>query len=775
MPGLPLPRVLVIPFVVLVLALVLLPAAGLQSAGIQGLPALVPGGRAPTSSFTGTVTAPGSAQFQGTGAMSAAHSQHTATLLTSGKVLVVGGSTASADLYDPATGLWAATGSMSISRTRHTATLLGNGKVLVAGGWDSASGSSAELYDPSTGLWTATGSMDAPRGYHTATLLGSGKVLVAGGVNGSVDQASAELYDPLTGLWTPAVSMHAVRSGHTATMLGNGTVLVAGGGNGWGSYIANAELYDPSTGLWATTGSMNVARIHYTATLLGSGKVLAAGGWDSASGATAELYDPATRLWTATGGLSPGRGGHTATLLGNGKVLVAGCSSVHSVELYDPTTGGWATIGNNIGDSRCFTTATLLANDKLLLAGGEDYSPPEATAELGTYSPGVMISATLTLPTDWSTNPIPVQIVGSTAGDGLDAFALSNDGSTWGPWLPATANTPINTTWDVGTTGGNRTVHLRARDLNGQYSEVVAGTMYDTGAPSGAVTINGGAPTATSTMVTLTLSATDALSTVGDMSFSNDGSTWSAWQPYATSAPWTLSSGDGLKTVYARFRDLAGNVSPSATAEIVLSAGGEYGVSVNSGAQFTNSTNVALTLIAPAGTTEMIISNDQNFAGSVWESYAISKAWTISPSGSYGIPRTVYARFRTSGVASSLYRASITLDLIPPTGSIAIVGITPARSAALAEPTPTTRVYLPMLFARPGYVQLVLSATDDLSGVGQMKIGNDADFTDSIWEPCATAKTWPLPIAIGPTYTVYARFRDNAGNESQTYFAGGTR
>ena len=40
----------------------------------------------------------------------------------------------------------------------HTATLLPNGKVLVAGGSDGLTfWSSAELYDPATGLWTATG------------------------------------------------------------------------------------------------------------------------------------------------------------------------------------------------------------------------------------------------------------------------------------------------------------------------------------------------------------------------------------------------------------------------------------------------------------------------------------------------------------------------------------------------------------------------------------------------------------------------------------------
>ena len=53
---------------------------------------------------------------------------------------------------------------MNYGRAEHTASVLTNGKVLVAGG-DNGSGylNSAELYDPSTGTWTTTGSMNNAR------------------------------------------------------------------------------------------------------------------------------------------------------------------------------------------------------------------------------------------------------------------------------------------------------------------------------------------------------------------------------------------------------------------------------------------------------------------------------------------------------------------------------------------------------------------------------------------------------------------------------------
>ncbi|MGB8378128.1 MAG: kelch repeat-containing protein [Rhodanobacteraceae bacterium] len=90
---------------------------------------------------------------------------------------------------------------MNTVRSDHTATLLPSGQVLVAGGYDGESESigqldSAELYDPATQTWTSTGSMITARESHTATLLFSGKVLVAGGYGDSGVLDSAELFDP---------------------------------------------------------------------------------------------------------------------------------------------------------------------------------------------------------------------------------------------------------------------------------------------------------------------------------------------------------------------------------------------------------------------------------------------------------------------------------------------------------------------------------------------------------------------------------------------------
>ena len=76
--------------------------------------------------------------------------------------------------------------------------------------------------------------------------------------------------------------------------------------------------------------------------------------------------------------------------------------------------------------------------------------------------------------------------------------------------------------------------------------------------PAGII-INAGATATNSTAVTLTLSATDALSAVTQMRFSNNGTSYSTAQTFAASATWTLTTGAGTKTVYAQFKDAAGN------------------------------------------------------------------------------------------------------------------------------------------------------------------------------------------------------------------------
>jgi hypothetical protein len=145
-----------------------------------------------------------------------------AVVLQDGKTLLTGGefsaspcgeggnwfSSASATLFDSSDASFSATGNMSTSRLTHTATLLTSGQVLIAGGAEVKttcnrgfgkstfpSLASAELFEPTTGTFAPTGNMSTARAGHTATLLANGKVLVVGGVDAMGNTLStAELF-----------------------------------------------------------------------------------------------------------------------------------------------------------------------------------------------------------------------------------------------------------------------------------------------------------------------------------------------------------------------------------------------------------------------------------------------------------------------------------------------------------------------------------------------------------------------------------------------------
>jgi hypothetical protein len=228
---------------------------------------------------------------------------------------------------------------MNEGRVFHTATLLPSGLVLVAGGkQDGIPLASAELYDPVTGIWSLTGSFDTGRVFHTANLLANGKLLIAGGLDSAFSElASAQLYNPATGTWSTTGSLNIARCDHTGTLLSNGTVLVAGGNQ---NELDSAELYDPATGTWSFTGALNDRRADDVDTLLPNGLALVVGG-TSLDPDTCELYDPTTGSWSFTGSLNTMRKDHALTVLPNGVILVTGGGlnnsiPIASAELYDP-------------------------------------------------------------------------------------------------------------------------------------------------------------------------------------------------------------------------------------------------------------------------------------------------------------------------------------------------------------------------------------------------------------------------------------------------------
>ncbi|MBI5198088.1 MAG: hypothetical protein HZA19_05700 [Nitrospirae bacterium] len=121
------------------------------------------------------------------------------------------------------------------------------------------------------------------------------------------------------------------------------------------------------------------------------------------------------------------------------------------------------------------------------------------------------------------------------------------------------------------------TYHFRAKSLDAAGNPAASTDLTfttlvppDITPPTGTISINDGAAYTTSTTVTLTLSCSDDGSGCSQMQFSNDGTAWSAWEAYAASKLSTLTTGDGDKTVYARYQDGSGNISSNYSDTITL-------------------------------------------------------------------------------------------------------------------------------------------------------------------------------------------------------------
>lgn len=232
--------------------------------------------------------------------------------LDSGQVLVRGGysqvpgrcgavtsnALMSAELYNPASGMFSLTGSASSPRAAAASTLLPTGEALIVDGeqyGNSPFNSTAEIYTPGAdggagGAFTWSGTVPGNAGYSFAFTLPSGQVLVSGS---SYNAGTISLFDPATQMFAPATPNLISGGGGCNIRLKSGDVFFATGYPAQ-AQSAQTEVYQASTGTWTELGKMSASRWVCSIAELPNGNVLVAGG-DDPSGtplATAEVCNP---------------------------------------------------------------------------------------------------------------------------------------------------------------------------------------------------------------------------------------------------------------------------------------------------------------------------------------------------------------------------------------------------------------------------------------------------------------------------------------------------
>jgi len=219
----------------------------------------------------------------------------TATVLADGRVLITGGRSAahqdvrSTEVLDlrgdesPGDEFPRAEQGPDLleSRSSHTATLLSDGRVLVVGGPNRAS---TELFEPVLNRFVAGPELMHARDDHRATRLADGCVLITGGQDGrGRSRATAELFDPETDTLEPVGDLNHARSDHAQVLAADGSVWILGGedddGTDKDSILRSVERFDPATRRFELRESMSVARDDHCAVLLSGDRIVVIGGY----------------------------------------------------------------------------------------------------------------------------------------------------------------------------------------------------------------------------------------------------------------------------------------------------------------------------------------------------------------------------------------------------------------------------------------------------------------------------------------------------------------
>src|SRR6266542_868470 len=353
--------------------------------------------------------------------LSQPRSNASAVMFSDGRILITGGDDTSGPLQSAeifaTDGTMTSAAVMNVARSQHFSVTLSDGRVLVGGGVSSGGGTtnSAEVYDPSADSWTQINPMTSARANATAALLQDGRVLIASGDNSGNPSNTIEIYDPSTGTFNFGGTLFSPRTRHAMAVLSDGRVLIVGGSDGTNA-LASSDIFDPSSGTISAGPSLATARYGHSATTLLDGTVLITGGATTGSNGTielasAELFDPSTGTFsTASANLVTARQGHQAFLLpNNNNVLIVGGTSggqpIAASELFSPWQGTFAATGANITSRSAAVGSATKQDGFLLAAGGSDasgnalastelYAFPTVKTDASDYPPGSIVTIT---------------------------------------------------------------------------------------------------------------------------------------------------------------------------------------------------------------------------------------------------------------------------------------------------------------------------------------------------------------------------------------------
>jgi hypothetical protein len=192
-----------------------------------------------------------------------------------------------------------------------------------------------------------------------------------------------------------------------------------------------------------------------------------------------------------------------------------------------------------------------------------------------TFTNPVSITTTTGLTLTWTCN--------NASGDNTVEYSLNSGTYTW-----ATSDAcQASNTWSTNITlNSNTTNTIALRLKNNTNIKQTINIIHDNTAPTWSISINGWTTSTTSTSVSLTISANDAVwisnMCISETSLTNNNNC-SSWEAYNTTKAFTVSSGLWTKTVYIKFKDTAGNIGAVYSDTITLESTTQTSTPISSG------------------------------------------------------------------------------------------------------------------------------------------------------------------------------------------------
>ncbi|HEX9709041.1 MAG TPA: hypothetical protein VGB42_03620 [Candidatus Thermoplasmatota archaeon] len=376
---------------------------------------------------------------------------------------------------------------------------------------------------------------------------------------------------------------------------------------------------------------------------------------------------------------------------------------------------------------------------------------------------------TFTVNNGMGSSSLPLVSIELSATDryGVSFYAVSESLSFPEGWKPYPANGQASFLLSSG--DGRKVLWARFMDSHGVISVVTnQSIILDTVDPTGALYLNDRNSTTSTRQVELTMLAFDEggvdaalVSNSPDLSgaVTVDMKVAGVAQRAITQVvPWTLSAGDGFKSVYVQFVDVNGRSSslPYYNATILLDSTAPAVTATLLNTLSRDNTLYLNTTVAVVRVSASDASGLDSIEISPDSTFDTARSYTAAGDLIYDLPpgsglRTLHVRATDvyGLVSSPVVRIEFVVDVSAPTGSIAINND--------AEVT-TTRT-----------VQLTLSATDNIA-VAEMQLSTSLYFLGAVWQPFSPTASIDLSLGDGAQKTVYVRYRDVNGRESQAFF-----